>query len=237
MTKPRPRFRHRSAVFLMRRKKRIKSNFSQRDNHTDFFEQFELLNEVRPTTRKFHGSRFVGRRRTPNSGSNITVRELETVVSMQRLRLIGKSRSVKRSVEPIAAAVTRKHSAGPIPSMRCRRQTHDKQPRIWIAESRQGSRPIFLTSVAARRFFSDQFAPAHQPRAFATSKYRSVKLLKTIHGLSISTTRRRWSILLSVVFVLVYAFSNSPVGLFRLFVKARIRNCAQQNFFPLTILL
>jgi hypothetical protein len=141
------------------------------------------LNEVRPATRKFDGSRFVGRRRAPNSSGNITVRELETVAPMHRLRLIGKSRRVKGSVQPVAAAVTREHSSGPIPPMRCRRQPHDKQARIRIAESRQRSRPIFFIPVAGRRFFSDQFTPAHQPRAFATSNYGSVKLLNVIHSL------------------------------------------------------
>ena len=118
MTKPRPWFQHHPAVFLMRRKKRIESNFSQSDDHADIFEQFELFNEVRPATRKFDGSRFVGRRRAPNSSGNITVRELETVAPMHRLRLIGKSRRVKGSVQPVAATVTREHSSGPIPPMR-----------------------------------------------------------------------------------------------------------------------
>ena len=136
MPKPRPRFGHRPAVLLMRRKKGIESNLSQRDDHADIAEQFELFNEVRPAALKFNSARFVLRRRAPNSCGNIAIRQFQTVVSMNRVRLISKSRSVKRSVEPVAAAISGKYSPGAITPMGRRRQTHDQQPCIKIAEPR-----------------------------------------------------------------------------------------------------
>src|SRR5439155_26122903 len=100
MPKPRPWFGHRPAVLLIRRKKRIEGNLSQRDDHADVAEQFELLNEVRPAALKFNSARFVRRRRAPDRSGNVTINEFQTVVSMNRHWLISKSRCLKRSIEP-----------------------------------------------------------------------------------------------------------------------------------------
>jgi hypothetical protein len=118
MAKPWPRSGHPSAVFLMRREKRVECNLSQCNDHSDIFQQFELLNEVRPAAGKFDRSGLVAWRRASNSSGDIAIRELETVLSMNRLRLIGESSEVKGSVQPIAATVTREHSSGPIPPVR-----------------------------------------------------------------------------------------------------------------------
>ena len=136
MPKPRPWFGHRPAVLLIRRKKRIEGNLSQRDDHAYVAEQFELLNEVRPAALKFNSLRFILRRRAPNSCGNIAIRQFQTVVSVNRVRLISKSRCVKRSVKPVAAAISGKYSPGAITAMGRRRQTHDKQPCIKIAKPR-----------------------------------------------------------------------------------------------------
>ena len=199
MPKPRPWFGHRPAVLLIRRKKRIEGNLSQRDDHADVAEQFELLNEVRPAALKFNSARFILRRRAPNSCGNIAIRQFQTVVSVNRVRLISKSRCVKRSVKPVTTAISGKYSAGAITAMGRRRQTHDKQPCIKIAEPGQRSRPIFFPLVPPRRFLGDRFAPAHQPRAFAASGYGLMKLLNALHGVSVSTKTRGWSTSLSLL--------------------------------------
>ena len=102
-----PGFGHRPAVFLMRCKKGIESNLSQCDDHAEAFKQFKLFNEVRPAAFEFNPARLVLRRRAPDRRSNITISEFQTVVSMNRLWLISKSRSMQRSVEPVAAAISR----------------------------------------------------------------------------------------------------------------------------------
>ncbi len=197
MPKPRPRFRHRPAVLLMRCKKSIEGNLSQHDDHADVAEQPELLNEVRPAALKFNSARFIPRRRAPDRRGNVTINEFQTVVSMSRLRLISKSHGVKRSVEPVAAAISGKNSPGAITAMGRRRQTHDKQPCIKIAKPRQRSRPIFFALVPPRRIARDRFAPPHQPRTFAASGYSLMKLLNALHRMSVSTKPSRWSMLLS----------------------------------------
>ncbi len=136
MPKPRAWFGHRPAVLLMRCKKGIEGNLSQRDDHPEASKQFELFNEVRPAALEFNSARLILRRRAPDSCGNIAIRQFQTVVAVNRVRLISKSRGMKRSVEPVAAPISRKYSAGAIAPMRCRRQPHDKQPCISIAEPR-----------------------------------------------------------------------------------------------------
>ena len=136
MPKLRPGFGHRPAVLLIRCKKGIESNLSQCDDHAEASKQSKFFNQVRPAAFEFNPARLVLRRRAPDRRSDITTSELQTVVSMNRLWLIGKSRSMQRSVEPVAAAISRKYSAGAIASMRRRRQTHDQQPCIKITEPR-----------------------------------------------------------------------------------------------------
>jgi hypothetical protein len=134
MAKPRPRLGHRAAVFLMGRKKLIKSDLSQRNDHTNVFESLDFLNQVRAAALKFYSARLIIRRRTPNGGGNVTIPEFQTVVSVHRLLLIGESGSVPRAIKPVTAAIAGKHSAGSIAAMRRRGQTHDQQPRIGIAK-------------------------------------------------------------------------------------------------------
>ena len=100
------------------------------------FEQLDLLNEVRPAALKFNSARFIIRRRAPNGGGNVTIREFQTVISMNRVLLIGETGSVERAVEPVATAIAGKHSAGSIAAVGRRRETDNQQTRIRIAETR-----------------------------------------------------------------------------------------------------
>ena len=121
MAKLRARFGRCPAVFLVRRKKRVESDLAQCDDNTDGFEQLELLNEVWPAALEFNSARFIVRRRAPNSGANVTIREFQAVISMNGVRLIGESGGMKRSVEPVTAAIPGKYSTGPITPVRRRR--------------------------------------------------------------------------------------------------------------------
>jgi hypothetical protein len=183
MAKSRPRFGQRPAIFLVRREKRVESDLSQRDDHTDGFEQFDLLDEIRPAALEFNPRRFIIRRRAPNRGGNVTIREFQSVISPNRVRLIGESGGVKGSVEPVAAAIPGKYSAGPISPVRRRRQADYQQTRLGVAKAGEWLRPIGFTQVPLRRIARHLLAPAHQPRAFATNRYCSVKLLDLVHGL------------------------------------------------------
>lgn len=98
MAKPRPGFGHRPAGFLIGGKKGIKSNLAQGDNHAKPTKQFDLFNEVGPAALEFSSARLIFWRRASDRCGNVTIGEFQAIVSMNRLWLIGKSRSVKRSV-------------------------------------------------------------------------------------------------------------------------------------------
>src|SRR5262245_57869328 len=136
VAKARSWFGNHAIVFLMRCEKRVESDLFQSDDHTDGLEQFELLNEVRPVARKFNRLRFVIWRRAPDSCSNVTIRESQTVISMNGLRLIGESSCVQRSVEPVIAPIACEYSAGSIAVVRRRCQSDNQKTRIRIAETR-----------------------------------------------------------------------------------------------------
>src|SRR5262245_47031150 len=136
VTKARSRFGNHAIVFLMRCEKRVESDFSQSDDHTDGLEQFKLLNEVRPAAREFNRARFVVWWRAPDSSSNVTIRESKTVISMNGVRLIGESSRVQRPVEPVTAPIACEYSAGSIAAVRRRCQSDNQKTRITIAETR-----------------------------------------------------------------------------------------------------
>lgn len=182
MPKLGPWFGYSPAVFSMRRKKSIEGNLPQSDDHTEAFKQFEFFYEVRPAALKFNPARFILRRRAPDRRGNITISQLQAVVPMNRLRLICESRSVERSVEPVAAAIPGKHSAGSIAAMGRRSKADNQETRLGIAKTRQGFRPVTFAVVASRRCLGDRFAPAHQPRAFVASSNRLLEPSKTAHG-------------------------------------------------------
>lgn len=166
MPKPRPRFGYGPAVFLMRGKKRIESNLSQGNDHTKTLKQPEFFYKVGAAPLEFYSARLILRGRAPNRSCNIAIDEPQAVSSMNRLRLIRESRSVKRPVEPVAAAISGKDSAGTIAAVGRRGKADNQKTRVGIAKTRQRFRPIAFPLVASRRFLGDRFAPAHQPRAF-----------------------------------------------------------------------
>ena len=193
MPKRGPRFGQYAAIFLMRREKRVESDLSQRDDHANGFEKFELSNQVGPAAFEFIAARFIIRRCATNGGGNVTIREFEAVISLNRVRLIGETSRMQRSIEPVAAAVPGKYSAGSISPVRRWCQADNQQPRLGIAKAGQRFRPVGLPSVSPRRIARNLLAPAHQPRAFAASSYRPVKLFDLVHGgmkCSVSTKPR-----------------------------------------------
>ena len=72
---------------------------------------------------------------------------------MLRLGLISEAGCVQSPIEPIAAAIAGKHSAGAITAMRRRRQPNDKYAGLWIAKSGQRLGPVVFSLVSLRRTF------------------------------------------------------------------------------------
>ena len=84
---------------------------------------------------------------------------------MNRRRLIGEARFVKRSKKPIAAPISGEDATGSISPVSRGREPYHKQPRSRIAEARHRLAPILLIGEAANPFARDSLAPVDQARA------------------------------------------------------------------------
>ena len=66
--------------------------------------------------------------------------------------LVGKAGFKQGPIQPFAAAVAGKHSAGPVGAVRRRGQPNDQQPRLGIAEIRDRPAPVIAIKIGAPLF-------------------------------------------------------------------------------------
>ena len=170
-----------AARFFVRFQKRIEGDLPQRHHDAHAAEKPELLNQIRTATVELDPGGLVGRRRAADRGGDIAIPKSEPVVTMNRGGLVGKPKTVKGLIKPIAAAIAREESSGAIPSMRRRGQTDDKESRLRAAESGKRPRPVRRPLVSTRRAFSCLFSPTHQARALPAFDDGLVETRKLIH--------------------------------------------------------
>jgi hypothetical protein len=184
VAKFRARFGNNSAAFPVGRKKSVESDLTQYNNDFDSGEQFDFLHQIGTAAEKLDQTGFVVRRRAAYRRRYIAIVELETVVFVTGVRLIGKSGAMQGAVKPITAAIARKHSTGPIAAMGRRCKPDNQNPRAGIAETGKRSCPIFFCAVPSRRFCRNRFAPAHETgTAAATDNFR-IELLECSHPMT-----------------------------------------------------
>src|SRR5689334_6580689 len=87
-----------SAAFTVGRKKTVKSDFAQSNNDFDSVKQLEFLHEIGTATDKLGYARFVFRRRAADCRRDIAIFELETIVSVNGVRLTGESGVMQSAV-------------------------------------------------------------------------------------------------------------------------------------------
>jgi hypothetical protein len=87
---------------------------------------------------------------------------------------------VERVEEPVAAPIAREHPTRPVPAVCRRRQPHQKELRIRVAEARQRSRPVVLAVVAGWRLDRDRLSMGYQTGATAAVDDRPVQLRKRL---------------------------------------------------------
>ena len=93
--------------------------------------------------------------------------ELEPVAPPDGLRLVCQARLEERPEEEVARLVPREDPPGAIAPVRGRREPDDEDPRVWIAERRQRTRPVALAPEALRWRLRRELAPGDQARAAA----------------------------------------------------------------------
>src|SRR5262249_7494656 len=89
----------------------------------------------------------------------------QTVVATHRGRLVGVSGPVEGAEQPVAGPVTGEDAAGPVPTVRRRREPDDEQARGRIAEAGHRPAPVLLVPICSPSLASDLLAPRDQPWA------------------------------------------------------------------------
>jgi hypothetical protein len=92
-------------------------------------EQPELLHQVRQAAIALGRRGTVVGRRAAHHRGHPGVAQTEAVAARQRGRLIRESRAVKRSVEPVAAPISREDASRAVAAVRGRGQADDQQVR------------------------------------------------------------------------------------------------------------
>ena len=137
----------------------------QRDHHTQILEQTQFFQKVWPASVKLLHAWLVARRGTAHGRRDIAIRETQTVVSMGRTGLIREAEPMERFVEPVTATVPGENPTGSIAAVGCRREAHDQETSLRVAEPWHWASPIGPVPELPAFRPGDRFPMGHQSRA------------------------------------------------------------------------
>jgi hypothetical protein len=154
----------------------VKSDPAKRDNRFYTVHQFCLAEQEWATIQNLIGQGLVLGRRAVYYGRDVAIYQRQSVIAMNRSRLICKSSLVKRAVEPIAAAVSGKYSPCPVSSVRRGRKAYYKQARTRVAKARHRPAPVIIRGEAAHLLASNLLSPLDQSRAAPATNHPPLEL-------------------------------------------------------------
>src|SRR5581483_9383133 len=164
---------------------------AQRHQHADPWQQRQLTHQEGGAVVALCRLRAVGRRRTADGGCDVGAGQLQAVVAVAALRLIGVAGTVERSKEPVAGAVAGEDAARTVASVSCRRQADDEKFGLRIAEARQRPAPVLPAPVGGLLLQRDLLPPGDEPRAAAANDDLTSQLLQEVtHELSLARNFR-----------------------------------------------
>ncbi len=140
----------------------VKGKLPKGDDDAHLNEQTDFTDKKRQTVIRFFGERPIVRRSAADSGTDVTVDELQSVFPVRRSRLIGEAGAVERPKQPVAAPVAGEEASGAVAAMRRWRQSDNKQLRLWVAKARDGPAPVGFCLEAADFLLRHMFPPGHQ---------------------------------------------------------------------------
>ncbi len=141
---------------------RIETNFSEAHDHPDPFQLSEFPKEKRATMKNLRRQQLVLRWCTPARRRDIAVCESQPVVPGDGFRLIRKPKFVESPVQPVSASVAGKHASGPVSAVGRRGQTHEKESRGGVAETRIWFSPVVPRLEPFCLLARDAFTPSDQ---------------------------------------------------------------------------
>ena len=95
----------------------------------------------------------------------------------------------ERAEEPLPTPVAREHAPGPVAAVGGRRQAHDEQAGLGIAEARHGSAPIGPVAILPAFFFGDPLAIGHEPGTESAGSHPLLEDGQAAHGAELSMSR------------------------------------------------
>ncbi len=152
----------RPAEFGVTVHRRVETNLAQSDNDLEVFQQTQLAQKKRAAIQDFRRKQFVQGRCTSTCGRNVAVDQTKSILTRNRCRLVRKAEFVKGTVEPVSTSISCKHSAGAVPSVCCRCETHEKDLGVWIAEAWVWLSPILPVLKPPGFLLSNFLAPPDQ---------------------------------------------------------------------------
>src|ERR687898_755373 len=127
-------------------------------------QQFQLPARVGEAGVAFCGGGPVLRRGAPDGGGDPEPVEFESVFAVARDGSARKAGTVQRSEEEVARPVAREEAAGPVRAVGRRGEAEDHDPRVRVAEARDGAPPVSLIAEGRTLLAGDLLAPLDEPR-------------------------------------------------------------------------
>src|SRR5262249_1212529 len=153
------------AELLPRLQERVERDAAQRQTHAHARQGGDLANQVLAAAVQLLRRGLVVGRRASRGRGDVGASQNEAIVPMRRARRAGQALPIGPSVEPLPRAIPREHAPGSIGAGRPGRQPEDQEPRRGVAESRDGTAPVFLVEVRLALHARDLGAVPAQPRA------------------------------------------------------------------------
>ena len=138
---------------------------------------FPLLcrkNSTEPGTAvaNFLGRRLVVGRSAVAGRHDHDVLQIESIVDVDRLKLIANSGFMQRPKQPVSRPVTGKHPSRAIGTVSSRRKTDDKEFGVGVTQGWHWFCPVFLTRKPLWRVCRHFFTPNSEPNTFGAGRNR-----------------------------------------------------------------
>jgi hypothetical protein len=159
----------------------VESDLPQRHHRTDFPKKPQLLQQEPATVFKFIRRRFISWRRTAHGGPDVAIGQCQSIVSMGRGRLIGKSMPIQYFIQPIPASIASKNPSCPIPAVSSWSKSQHIQPCARVAEARDRTSPIGPVQELAPFCLCDPTPIGHKPCAGRAIGNRAVQNNQRLH--------------------------------------------------------
>src|SRR5579863_6828825 len=153
----------------------IEANPSQSNHDLHISETLQLTIQVGSAVRQLLRQRLIVGRSTANRRGDVDVVELESVQTIGRVWLIGKTSLVQHWKHEFAGCVPGKRAASAVRAMCAGSEPQNQDPSFWIAESWHWLSPILTIAISPAFLARNLFAILHQSRTTGTIHELRVK--------------------------------------------------------------